>query len=204
MNGDTLMAILQRIKRAVSGFGKLFKMNTWERGFDYDRRMKTRYALLLEMVPHLPFKKILDLGCGPQYLRELISENEKYMELEYVGVDLHPHKNDTVICDFNKNQFPDIQADAVFLAGIIEYIYDADWFIAEVSKHAGLYIIGTYNYADYRKRGSCLWVNAFSRSELEQKFEKNGFVLKEFKHFPDKSYLASTGFFLFEKKHREI
>ena len=167
-----------------------YKENKWKENFEYAESMKGRYQNLLNMLDEIQklapqwggVESVLDLGCGIQYLRELISENVKY-----VGVDLYPHKPDTIICDFNKKQFIDCEDkfDAVFLAGVLEYIYDIKWLLKKISRISCKFFCCTYNFEDYAFKKADIWVNLMSVNRFLDIANKNGFRLVKFDTFSE-------------------
>lgn len=91
-------------------------------------------------------KSVMDLGAGNLQLRRILNRNVKYYP-----VDCRKTSNDTIVCDFNKLEFPDQKVDVIFAAGILGYISDPEWFLTEISTHCRKLIIsykGRENYAN--------------------------------------------------------
>jgi hypothetical protein len=125
---------------------------------------------MLTMLEQQTFRSVVDAGCGEQYLRSLLPAN-----VDYTGLDLYPHCASTILCDFNKGQFPSVRADVIFLAGIIEYICDVDRFIAEVCERAEKWIAVSYNFGG----ANPMWVNRLTEDELLAKFARHGFLCEK-------------------------
>lgn len=82
-------------------------VNLWKEDFKYDLEFKQRAQILLDLLsPEAKesLESVLDLGCGVQYFREVLKEN--HLNPSYVGVDLYPHQEDNILCDFNHGEFP--------------------------------------------------------------------------------------------------
>lgn len=171
------------------------KINTWQGSFEYNEDMKLRYQNMLKLLPpNYSYSSVLDLGCGPQYLKEFIDKNSTY-----TGVDLYPHNKDNIICDFNKNQFVDINADLVVIAGVFEYVYDTEWFIKKVCKTSNKYVLCSYIFKEYTNSFCDLWVNSHTQKELFDIFFQQGFKLAGYCLDPIHPIPNSTGYFCFEK-----
>ena len=119
-------------------------------------------------------KSVIDLGCGKMWLKEYLHENP-YFPVDYIS-----RGDDTIICDFNKKQFPNIQTDIAFVSGALEYVVDTSWFVSEISMHSRECILSyclKENFSDINFRKKQAWVNNFSRNEIVDLFRSFGFVL---------------------------
>ena len=120
-------------------------------------------------------KSILDLGCGPMWLKEYLKKSSTYY-----GCDYKNRGNKTIICDFNKKEFPDIKTDLCFVSGCLEYIEDLDWFIKRISETSKTAII-SYCPLDNNPfkfmRKKAAWVNHYSSYDIIKLFIEEGFKL---------------------------
>lgn len=119
---------------------------------------------------------VVDLGCGRQWLKEFLSRSCQYIPVDYVS-----RSPDTVVCDFNLYEFPNVYADVVFVSGVLEYMADVDWFIEQAANHAERKVIISYccsNGSDGRSRRKNNWVNDISFHDVESRFKKHGMFLK--------------------------
>lgn len=122
---------------------------------------------------------VADFGCGEQRLRGNLPEN-----CTYIPVDYKKRSADTMVADFNAYQFPCLYVDVAFVAGVLEYITDLEWFSEQLANHAEDLIIVSYccaegdlgDSASRRKRG---WVNDLTAEEVEQLFVAEGFELEQ-------------------------
>lgn len=134
---------------------------------------------ILLMATHIePGQVIADLGCGKQWLKDYIDDT-----CDYIPVDLVRRCDQTLVCNFNEYCFPNIYVDVSFLSGVLEYIYDVDWFIEQLAGHTKNKIIVSYCCFDERTsnrhdRKINKWVNDLSHEDLVNKFEAFGAKLE--------------------------
>lgn len=81
-------------------------------------------------------KSVMDLGAGKMHLKRLLNDGVKYYPVDY-----KKNAADTVVCDFNKYEFPDIFVDVIVAAGILEYIEDPFWFMDKMTARCSKIII---------------------------------------------------------------
>jgi hypothetical protein len=63
---------------------------------------------------------IADLGCGKEmHLKSILSAGCKYIPVDYLS-----RSNDTIVCDFNSTNLPDLKVDVVFACGVLMYLKD--------------------------------------------------------------------------------
>jgi ubiquinone/menaquinone biosynthesis C-methylase UbiE len=122
-------------------------------------------------------ERVLDLGCGKEWLIEYLHSSN-----EYFGVDYRQRSSNTIVCDFNKYEFIDFNVDTAFISGCMEYVNDYDWFInksCQVAKKIILSYCCLETHSDLSLRSNLTWVNNLSKDELVNKFKYNGFDLVE-------------------------
>lgn len=147
--------------------------NTWLRDFQYTKSMQKRIKTLLSMVPLKEYGSLMDLGCGLQKARKYIPK-----KMHYVPVDIYNHCPTTFICDFNKGEFPDRNVDVILCSGVIEYIYDVDSFVRNITSRSEV-VVGSYNFVESFHDRPPIWVNRLTISDLVSLFYKYGFCLVE-------------------------
>jgi hypothetical protein len=169
-------------------FQYLFKKG-WKHNEYFMEEWKERISFMANMIGSA--NSVLDLGCGPCYLRNYVKPG-----VVYYGCDYILRFSDTLVADFNKYEFPDIYVDVCFGSGILEYIYDLPWFINQCSQHCNFLII-SYSSLDYysniRQRKKLHWVNHYTQSDLLDLCVGNKLVLNS------KSYYEKQSIFLFKK-----
>jgi hypothetical protein len=117
---------------------------------------------------------VLDLGCGPMWLRELRPD------LSYTGVDYTFRGPGSIVADFNKKQFPDKRCDVAFVSGCLEYVRHPQWFIVQVRhrvKRCVLSYCAVDLHGDLPARRRTGWVNDLSIAEIRENFTNQGFSL---------------------------
>ncbi len=118
---------------------------------------------------------VLDLGCGKMWLRQYLKDNA------YYPVDYTDRGQGTIVCDFNKKQFPAQHADVGFVSGTLEYVADAEWFISSIAKNCSQCVISycpREDYPDLDFRRKQAWVNDYSRDDIIAMFYEAGFRLE--------------------------
>lgn len=166
-----LAKIIKKFRfKSPSLFGK---KKSWRTIEYFDPSWESR---IIEMCMLLKNEKsIMDLGCGMQLLRKHIPN-----DLVYHPVDYKPRSKDTIICDFNKRQFPTLYADTAFVSGCLEYIDDVSWFVEAISMRCNAVIL---SYCSLEKhpylnaRRDLMWVNDLTKTELISLFETHGFTV---------------------------
>lgn len=118
--------------------------------------------------------RVLDLGCGAMALEKFLPPGTSYQPCDLVARDQR-----TIVCDFNKGEFPPVgSADIVTMLGVLEYIFDAPAFLARL---AGLKrpVVMSYCAADLAQldRSALGWVNAFTVHELATLLQQAGFAI---------------------------
>lgn len=171
-NGQKYSMNFPRIYRIVR-FAYKCRVNNWKNFEYFDESWKIRIHEMASLIEDE--RVILDLGCGKMWLRGELSKDKTY-----VGCDYKKRSEDTIICDFNKGQFPQLSADLCFVSGVLEYIEDTNWFIKNV-KRSSRSVIMSYCTTDLnpnlkiRKLNG--WVNHFSLEELLNIMSSEGYIL---------------------------
>jgi len=144
----------------------------WKNIEYFDESWKNR---LKEMATYIPANTtVLDLGCGPMWIKEFITHKK------YYPVDYKKRSDDTIICDFNKHEFPDLNVDYTVVSGCLEYVEDYKWFIKQISVHSGACVISyccTDVIKDINARKGLAWVNHLSKEQLIACFAEYGMSL---------------------------
>lgn len=77
-------------------------------------------------------ESLMDLGCGEfQY-----AKNHLPPGCRYIPVDYKKRSEDTIICDFNKGEFPEERADTCLMILVLEYVKCLPEFLAKVAETA--------------------------------------------------------------------
>ncbi len=178
--------VLKKVRRVVLGaIGK----RTWRDVEHFDQSWTRR---IKEMAKYIKDgESVLDLGCGQMWLRQFLKKND------YYPVDYADRGEGTIICDFNKGEFPKVRSDVAFLSGTIEYITNVEWFVGCISARCKSCIVSYCLIEDNpnldlrRKRA---WVNDFSRDDIVRIFYRAGFKLAS-----ESSAIPANHIFFLEK-----
>ena len=80
---------------------------------------------------------VMDCGAGNMSLRRMLNS-----EIKYFPIDNVPRYTETIVCDFNKGEFPDICVDNAIASGVLEYITMPERFIQNLCEHSKKAIFG--------------------------------------------------------------
>lgn len=164
------------------------KRNTVDFG-RWDRRVR----MMAEMISEKS-ERIMDLGCGQMALKNYLRDGVNYHPVDYCR-----RNEDTIVCDFNKHEFPDILVDTVFASGILEHVEDYAWFITRMCKAASREIILSYVCTEEGENETVRsriqngyridWVNSLSMDTIVELFKNNNFLLKFKKPMGGEQYI---------------
>jgi len=161
----------------------------WKYNEYFDQEWQARIEYMATMVGSAD--SVLDLGCGPCWLRKYLNPN-----VTYYGCDYIQRFPDTLVADFNKYEFPDIYVDVCFGSGVLEYIYDLPWFINQCAKHCNTLIISyssLNHYKNKKLRKKLHWVNHYTESDVIDICFRNKLILNS------KTYYKKQSIFIFQK-----
>jgi hypothetical protein len=157
----------------VLSFFKKNKKKAWKSIEYFDESWKDRIFQMAKYIPEN--SKVLDLGCGKMWVKDCLPLGCSYIPVDYVKRD-----EDTIVCDFNKHEFPEVSGDISFVSGCLEYIEDYNWFVKQIAIHSHKCIVSyclLELFPDLEARAGLAWVNNLKRVELIELFERSGFKL---------------------------
>ncbi len=149
--------------------------NRWREIERFDPQWKQRISMMAACMD-LEDRSVVDLGCGPMWLREFLPSS-----VSYVGVDYVDRGDGSLVCDFNRHEFPQMEPSAWFVSGCLEYVEDVDWFVGCIAAHGGKCILSYCaldEFPDMNFRRARGWVNHMDRAALCALFFRLGFVLQ--------------------------
>lgn len=85
-------------------------------------------------------KSVVDLGAGGMHLKKFIPSDSLYYPIDY-----KQRCDQTVVCDFNKKEFPCINADVYVLCAMLYYLDDPIWLLKQSATFASRKIIIALN-----------------------------------------------------------
>jgi len=147
----------------------------WSENEYFDEKWKTRIHFMSKYIKD--GSSVLDLGCGKMWLRQMVND------MQYYPVDYCDRGGDTIICDFNKKEFPERNADVAFVSGSLEYVKDYSWFIQMIATHSTICVLSYCILDDFpniRERRRLAWVNDLSKKNLIDLFERNKMSLQDY------------------------
>jgi hypothetical protein len=165
------------------------KKKEWRDVEYFDDSWINRTRMMADFLP--PNVSVMDLGCGKMWLKDI------HPISEYIPVDYCDRGPGTLLCDFNKKEFPNKSVDYSFVAGCLEYLENPEWFISEIARASKVCIISycaTDNIADLKRRRQFCWANDLSRADIIRLFRDVNMYLKS-----EAIYLPSNNIFVFAK-----
>lgn len=138
-------------------------------------------------------ESLLDLGAGSEVMKLAISPFTDYVPVDYLK-----RTESTVVCDFNKHEFPLGVYDTIMAIGILQYVSDCEWFLKSCTEACKNRIILSYVSLEANmsprlrhKRGI---VNNLTIGQIVSLFIENGFI------FVDEIVLNSDVVLVFDRK----
>jgi hypothetical protein len=119
--------------------------------------------------------RVLDLGCGRMSLQRFLPGGCRYQ-----GCDLVARDPQTIVCDFNKGEFPveaASDADIITVLGVLEYVIDPEAFFQRLlsSKRDVVLSYCATDLSGTNDRASLGWLTHFSFLDLAELFDRHGF-----------------------------
>lgn len=109
-------------------------------------------------------KSVIDFGAGKMFLKKLLRSDVAYFPVDYVR-----RSSETIVCDLNKLEFPEVKADVAVCAGILEYLNDPFLFLKKVTTTVKKVII---SYKSSEKFPG----SAFSTNDIVKFMNNMGFI----------------------------
>lgn len=157
-------------------FGKnRYKGRHWKTYEYFEPYWKNRISFMANLLKPED-QTLIDMGCGPMWLKEILPSSILYRGLDYTARD-----SQTLVFDINKGEFPDVRVDVFFCSGILEYVHDLNWLVDRMSAYGNTVILSYTTlelYPSIPTRQKLGWANHYSRKEIMHIFEKQGFVLE--------------------------
>lgn len=186
-----MLKLIKRLaQRAKQALTKKENYKNWREIEYFDETWINRTRLMAGFLPENV--SVMDLGCGKMWLKDI------HPMSEYIPVDYCDRGPGTLLCDFNKKEFPDKLVDYTFVSGCLEYVEDPKWFIIEVARASSACIISyctTDNISNVKTRREHCWVNDLSRQNIIELFQGVDMYLKS-----ETLYLSSNNIFVFSKE----
>lgn len=159
--------MLQRFKQYFS------RAPRWAEQERFDPKWRERIRLMAAFIDESD-SVVVDLGCGPMWLRDFLPEGVDYLAVDYVW-----RGPGTIVCDFNRKQFPATAAATFFVSGCLEYVEAPNWFAQMIASRSTKCVLSYCTIEEFpdltwrRKRG---WVNHMEELAVERLFSEHGML----------------------------
>lgn len=160
----------QRLLEIQARLRKYETYNEWE-GIEYFRDTWAERSKKMSYWIKKDCRTLLDLGCGEMHIKKFLKSDIKYYGCDYKKRDV-----DTIICDLSQNEFPQMNVDCIFIAGVLEYLVNWNDILREASCHTNQ-ILMCYSTLEAAPERDSIWVNAISSDEIINLMAQCGFIL---------------------------
>lgn len=153
-----------------------------------------RKKMISEWIPD-DAQSVADYGEGKLNLKNFINPDIKYYPVDYIK-----RSNETILCDFNNNEYPKVQTYVSVCTATLVFITKADSLLNYICKNTSRIIILSYVtidiFSNIKGRRTSGYVNDFTEEDIVNICLTHGFILKE--KCSDPANKIDT-LFLFEK-----
>jgi len=123
-------------------------------------------------------KSVVDLGAGGMHLKKFIPSGSLYYPVDY-----KQRFDQTIVCDFNKKEFPEVKADVYVLCAMLYYIDDPIWLLEQSAEFASHKIIIALNNKSLVKNPEAMQTGGFKNyiffDEIASVLKKFGFIAEK-------------------------
>jgi len=138
---------------------------------------------------------VADYGAGQMYVKSFLKPQVKYYPIDYMK-----RFDETIVCDLNTGNFPEISTDVAVLNGVLEFLTTAKELMIYVCEKTRKQIIISYmlldNFSDIGARRASGYVSDLTEEDIIQEITSRGFQL--IKKEPD-PLDATDMIYLFER-----
>lgn len=121
---------------------------------------------------------VADYGEGKGGIRKYLDASVTYYPLDYVR-----RSEETILCDFDKDQLPDIRTEVTICTATLVFLDKAERLIRHLCTHTEELIVVSYvttdKFSDEDGRRASGYRSDYSEAELVKMFATEGFALKE-------------------------
>lgn len=143
--------------------------------------MQHRMRMISEWIDST-VRSVADYGAGKMHLRAYLNANIKYYPIDYIR-----RTEETILCDFNKEDFPNLQTDTSICCGVLEFIHTAEQLLHRVCKNTTRQIILSYftldKFPSVEGRRTSAYVSDLTERRIIDIMQENGYCLD--KKVPD-------------------
>jgi hypothetical protein len=162
---------------------RLSDFDRWQKDEELLTNWNERTTILASYV--LPNTNVIEFGAGKMYMKSILNNIASYTPSDIVKRD-----KTTIICDLNKPiDFDLSKYEVAIFSGVLEYVYDINSVVKELSKANVGQIIMSYCCSDIvsltrTKNG---WLSDYTRTELETIFMLNGYKIEHYREWRGQS-----------------
>lgn len=136
-----------------------------------------RVKTISEWIPTAA-QSVSDYGEGKLSLKKFLNPNVKYYPVDYIT-----RSNETILCDFNSDNFPKIKTDVSVCTATLVFIITASLLLKHLCENTTHTIILSYVtrdvFSDVDGRRASGYVNDFTQEDIIKICLTYGFILKE-------------------------
>lgn len=173
---------------------------TWK-DLEYNTAWGMNVERVQQIAQWIPDEKIAvaDYGAGKLTLKKFLGS-----KVEYIPIDYLRRTDDTILCDFDMDEYPPIIADVSVCTATLIFLKKGKTLLKNICEKTKRYLILSYvvleKFPDVKGRRASGYQSDFTEEELQIFMKKEGFELKEKKADP-----ANTidTLYLFYKKDSE-
>lgn len=141
-----------------------------------------RVKLIADWIPKKA-SSVADYGAGKLSLREFLEPAVLYCPIDYVK-----RSEDTVVCDFDRDSFPEIRADIAVCTATLVFLERAEKLLEHICTHTAQNIILSYvtreKFSNTAGRRASGYVNDFTHDDIQKLLLRHGFTLAEMRPDP--------------------
>ncbi|MBW4360373.1 hypothetical protein [Flavobacterium taihuense] len=155
----------------------------WARNNELFSNWNERTAILASFIQ--PEASIIEFGAGVMHLKTLLKDSKLYTPSDIVK-----RYDETVVCDLNEPISLKLQSyNVAVFSGVLEYVYDVDNVIHQLSDNHVEQIILSYCCSDIVKlsREKNGWLSDLTKEELEAIFTNYNYKIKDYKEWNKQS-----------------
>jgi SAM-dependent methyltransferase len=101
----------------------------WQKPYRANKQNLKRRNLALRFIE--PNSRVLDIGCGPMTLKDVLPEG-----CTYTGTDILPHYPGVVVANLNLMQFPEGEFDVATMLGVLDFLENPLWVLRAICSHS--------------------------------------------------------------------
>jgi len=138
-------------------------------------------------------KSVADYGCGRMFIKEFLSDTVTYYPIDYID-----RSGNTIICDFNKLEFPSIDSELSLCMGVLMFIEPMEELVDHICSHTQHSVVISYitteSWPDIHIRHKSGMCQNHTEQQIIDMFAERNYGLKS-KKYDD----TDMTFFLFER-----